>query len=322
MDSLTRAGYYPGVVTLVRDHQRTVTLTSGVARRHPRQTLTAQHRFPVASVTKSMVAAETLRLVDEHRLTPDDTVEHLLPGLLAHGKEVTVADLLSHRSGLPDPVNDSRYQKRIPASGEVTGRQVVRAVSEAPLYFRPGTTAQYSNTNYEVLGLIIEELTGQSLGREMRAHLFTPLHMRTASFARRDLAGAPLAHGYFLDRDVTTSGLHVTAGDAVMTAGDLDRFFEALFRRGVVSRSSLAAMTHRWDRSLLGWQGYGYGLAMRDTGCGRAYGHSGRVDGYVSEAWSIPSRRRSVVVLTNRDDNGDSGGPVQPLLFTALCGQG
>ena len=59
MDSLTRAGYYPGVVTLVRDHQRTVTLTSGVARRHPRQTLTAQHRFPVASATKSLVAAET-----------------------------------------------------------------------------------------------------------------------------------------------------------------------------------------------------------------------------------------------------------------------
>jgi D-alanyl-D-alanine carboxypeptidase len=284
--------------------------------------LTAHYRFPLASVTKSMVAAETFRLVDQHRLTTDDTVDRLLPGLLTHGKQITVADLLSHRSGLPDPVNDRRYQKLIPATGEVTGRQVVRAVSGAPLDFHPGTSARYSNTNYEVLGLIVEKLTGQSLDRELSARLFNPLRMRTASLTREDLADAPLAHGYFLDRDVTTSGLHVTAGDAVMTAGDLDRFLEALFHRGLVSHRSLGAMTHRWDGSLLGWQGYGYGLAMRDTGCGRAYGHSGRVDGYVSEAWSIPSRRRSVVVLTNRDDNGDSGGPVQPLVTTALCGQG
>ena len=321
MDSLTKTGYFPGIVTLIREHGRQVTLTSGLARRHPRQPMAANDRFAMGSVTKMMVAAAVFQLVDEHRLRLSATVESLLPGLLPSGEHITVAELLSHRSGLPDPVNDPRYQNRLPANRHATPRQVVDAVSRAPLDFRPGSSAEYSNTNFEVLGLIIEHLTKQTLGQALHRRIFGPLAMRTASLHRNDLPDAPLAHGYFLNEDVTNRPIYgEAAGAAVMDAPDVERFLVALFDGNLVRRPSLVHMEARQEEQLGMFAGYGYGLAQRDTNCGRAFGHSGRVNGYVSEAWVNPSRDTSVVVLANRDENSDSGGTLQPFVETALCG--
>ena len=87
-----------------------------------------------------------------------------------------------------------------------------------------------------------------------------------------------------------------------------------------MSRRSLAAMTAQHSDVELAWDGYGYGVARRATDCGTALGHSGRLDGYVAEAWIVPTRDVSVVALANRGENGGGGGVLGQFLDAALCG--
>ncbi|HEV7626330.1 MAG TPA: serine hydrolase domain-containing protein, partial [Streptomyces sp.] len=179
---------------------------------------------------------------------------------------------------------------------------------------------RYSNTGYLVLGLLLEQVTHNSLADNLRTTIFEPLGMRTASLRRGSLPGAPMAHGYFLDEDVTSQYIFGASGGAVMTAPDVARFFTGLFAGKVVSRRSLAAMTAQHSDVVLDWDGYGYGVARRATDCGTALGHSGRLDGYVTEAWTVPSRDVTVVVLANRGENGGGGGVLGQFVDAALCG--
>ena len=104
-----------------------------------------------------------------------------------------------------------------------------------------------------------------------------------------------------------------------MSAPDVSRFFQGLLAGRVVSASSLKAMTAQHSEQVLAWNGYGYGVAQQSTDCGTAFGHSGRLDGYVAESWTVPSSDRSVVVMANRDENGGSGVVLAQLVSAALC---
>ena len=107
-----------------------------------------------------MVAAVAMQLLDEHKLALDDTVEELAPGLLEQGDRITVEQLLSHRSGLPEVDDDAGWIKLVEAHPDwprsrLGERAAVAYVSHRPLDFRPGSSASYSNTGYLVLGLLI-----------------------------------------------------------------------------------------------------------------------------------------------------------------------
>ena len=324
MDILTKTGSFPGIVTVVGDKHGSTTLVSGIARRKPREVLSARHRFAIASLTKSMVAAVVMQLVDEHKLALDDTVEELAPGLLEQGDRITVEQLLSHRSGLLEVDDDAGWAKLVAAHPDwprsrLGARAAVAYVSHRPLDFRPGSSTSYRNTGYLVLGQLIEQVTHHSLADNLRTSIFEPLGMRTASLRRGLLPGAPMAHGYSVDKDVTSQEIFGASGGAVMTAPDVSRFFQGLLAGRVVSASSLKAMTAQHSEQVLAWNGYGYGVARQSMDCGTAFGHSGRLDGYVAESWTVPSSHRSVVVLANRDDNGDGGGVLAHLVSAALC---
>jgi len=320
VDALTSTGRFPGLALLVRDDDRRLVAVSGLARTQPSQTLTREHRFPVAGLTKPMVAVVALQLVDRHRLRLTEKVDHVLPGLLDEGRKITVADLLSQRSGLPDVDHDPRFADRVPA--HATARQRVALVAHAPLRFPPGSSAAYSDTNDLVLGLVVEKITRRSLAAVLRSQVFQKLRMTSASLHRGSLPGAPMVHGYVGRRDVTDvpPGVGLAAGGAVMSVVDVDRFLVGLFGGRLVEDRTLAAMRASHDGRVEGWNGYGYGLAHEALRCGTAIGHSGRVAGYAAEAWTMPSRGRNVVVLANRDGGEGAGGAISGLVEDALCG--
>ncbi len=334
VEALTATGRFPGLALLVRDQDRRLVAVGGLARTHPAQELTREHRFPVAGLTKPMVAVVALQLVDRHQLRLTEKVEHVLPDLLDEGRKITVADLLSQRSGLPDVDHDPRFAGRLPANA--TARERVALVAHAPVQFPPGSSAAYSDTNDLVLGLLIEKVTGTSLAENLRTRVFHKLRMTSASLQRGSLPGAPMAHGYVGRRDVTDvpADVGLAAGGAVMSVVDVDRFLVGLFGGRLVDDRTLAAMRASHDGRVRGWNGYGYGLAHETLRCGTAIGHSGRIPGYVAEAWTMPFRGRNVVVLANRDGGGaDRGGAdggtgaaggidstVAGLVEEALCG--
>lgn len=305
LDRVVAAGA-PGVLVVEREETTVRTTVRGFGHRDGTGSVRSDTRFRVGSVTKTFVAALVLELAQDGRLGLDDSVERWLPGLVPRGREVTVRHLLAHRSGLFDYVEDPRVLRD--PWRRWTPRQLVSIAVDRPgERATPGRTFAYSSTNYLVLGLIAEKAGGAPLERQLRERLFVPLGLRRTSFVP-GAVGGEFVHGYRAPshRGVVT-GPPVDVGDepawwawaagaVVSTADDVQRFFAALLRGRVLRPSYLREM----ERVLpAGRLGYGLGLATFPTPCGRAWGHTGNVQGTITVAWNARDASRQLVVMVN-----------------------
>ena len=298
----------PGAVVVLADDSGQRTVVRGLADTDRRKPLRADHQFKIAAVTVPMVAATVVQMARDGLLDLDDTVADLSPRLLDEGDRITVAQLLGHVSGLPE--GD-------PASSD---DEFVRQVSSEPLEFDPGERFEYRTEDFAVLGLLVEDVAGDSLAAVLRERLFDPLGMATARVAPDEPTPPGLAHGYQDGQDVTDQDVAWTGGAGAVTAGGeaVSAFVRGLFEGALVPSEAVGEMTQMRDLSFSGWSGYGLGVARVHTECGVAFGHSGGVPGYASEAWYDVSTGRSVVILLN-NVGGDVGDTLDTILDSALC---
>src|SRR2546430_1891528 len=192
LDQVVAAGA-PGAVLLVREGDRTIRLRSGYGNLKPRTPMRAGDRFRVGSITKTFVATVALQLVGERKLALEDNVERWLPGVVPNGKRITVRHLLNHTSGLFDYGGDRTFVAeafRHPLK-DWTPRQIVAIATAHKPRFAPGAGWSYSNTNYYVLGLIVEAATKHSLASELRQRIFAPFRLKATSFPTRPETSAP-----------------------------------------------------------------------------------------------------------------------------------
>jgi D-alanyl-D-alanine carboxypeptidase len=187
---------------------------------------------------------------------------------------------------------------------------VAIATAHAPL-FPPGAGWGYSNTNYVLLGLIVEAATGQPVAHELEQHIFRPLHLWATSFDTdgrfRDRSSggktARFAHGYSaisgrrLDATDLNPSWGYAAGAVTSTAGDLATFYAALMRGELFGRHSLKEMTR--VVSLGHGLAYGLGLQRTATRCGSFWGHDGGTFGYTSNAFVSGDGREVAILLAN-----------------------
>ncbi|MFE9766960.1 serine hydrolase domain-containing protein [Streptomyces sp. NPDC005808] len=268
--------------------------------------------FRAGSITKTFIATVVLQLAAEHRLSLSDTVDAHLPGLVSgagnNGSRLTLRALLTHTSGLYDFTADTL------GTVPVTPRQAVSiALTHPPA--APGLYA-YSNTNYVLLGMVIEQVTGNSYATEAERRILTPLRLTGTSFpgARTSLP-SPHGRAYTADgSDVTELDPRVAgaAGELVTTLADLDRFYAALLAGELLPPGQLREMldTHAAHGS------YGMGLYPVKLPCGTTvWGHNGRISGsYVRTAATIDGRR----VLTFRvNTDGIADPDLEPALLAA-----
>jgi D-alanyl-D-alanine carboxypeptidase len=241
-DQLVATTEIPAVVTLLEQDGRRVVVAAGHAQLGGRLAR-PEDRFWVGSVTKTFVAAVVMQLVAEHRIRLDDRVHRYLPGRLRAGRRIRIRQLLNHSSGLPD------YMQHEPWSGTISrnpravipARRLVSSVAKLPLEYRPGSQATYSNTNYLVLGEILERVTHRSVASLLQRRIFTRLGLANTAFesARRPLQPDQL-HGYDITfsppRDVSLHRLGGPWADGavVSNAHDLAVFFGALLRGELV----------------------------------------------------------------------------------------
>ena len=274
-------------------------------------------RFRAGSITKTFVAAVVLQLAAEGRLELDEPVDSWLPGLV--DKRITVRQLLSHRSGLADYVDD----KTIVSGHASSNRRLAEAALGRAPVAAPGERYAYSSTNYLVLGLLVERITGNDLAHELRTRIFRPLGLRSTAFepdvVRLRVHGyRPAIHdGIVSGEPEDTAGESAawlwSAGAIVSNADDLTRFLDGLVTGRVVREPLLAKMIPA--------QGYGLGLAAFTTPCGTAIGHSGNLSGYVSIAWADDEARRTVVLMANSYPLGpEADAAVHRALDDAFCG--
>ncbi|MEU0128547.1 serine hydrolase domain-containing protein [Streptomyces sp. NPDC006289] len=259
----------------------------------------AADRFRAGSVTKSFVATVVLQLAEEGALRLEDSVEDHLPGLVrGHGNDgtrITLRALLAHTSGLYDytaalPADDPAFTGAAgPSAQPLSPEAAIRTATARPPAAR-GSYA-YSNTDYVLLGMVVQRVTGRSYAAEIGRRILTPLRLTGTSLpGARTTLPLPHSRGYHRSaadgtlRDVTAMDPRFAgaAGELVSTLEDLDRFYAALLGGRLLPPARLAELLD--TRATEGW--YGMGVYPRKLSCGTTvWGHNGHFTGsYVRSA--------------------------------------
>jgi D-alanyl-D-alanine carboxypeptidase len=316
----------PGALVVVRTPAGVARASAGLARLRPRVAMQATDRFRVASITKTFVAALVLQLDDAGMLRLSDPVERWVPGLVPNGRRITIRELLNHTSGLFDYTADRGYVRAVIASPGRTWtprRLVAIATSHAPV-FPPGHGWWYSNTNYIVLGLVVEAATGKTLGGQLERRLFEPLELAHTSFATRVPGGGvheyigfatlPRLHSLLDITPLLSPSTTWAAGGIVSNGDDVTGFYAALLGGRVLPARSL----HEMESPAPG-SSYGLGLRMTETQCGRAYGHVGSAPGYRTVVYARPDGTRVALAMINVDETYVSQSELEEMAATAFC---
>lgn len=267
--------------------------------------VTADTPFRVASISKPFVATVILQLVDEGSIDLDEPLSTYLPDTPIGG-EVPIRMLLNHRSGLRNYTDRSAFIPDVFEDRErVFTPEDILAWLEGTVTDEPGQHFAYSNTNYILLGQLIERVTGTDLDDAVQQRISEPLGLEATRFApvasaNPDGLAAPWSSSVFQGDPVaaydSVASSAWAAGALTSTTGELATFFDALFADKLVSSESLDEMTDA------GPDGYGLGLGIFDHHSGtRFYGHDGGMPGYASFVAFDPSTGDTVVVLTNND---------------------
>ncbi|MFD1718081.1 serine hydrolase domain-containing protein [Georgenia deserti] len=279
-----------------------------------------QDRFRIGSITKPMVATLVMQEVERGSLSLATPVADILPGLLpdAVGGEVTVEQLLSHRSGAPEfltPATLARMDdpESVEEFFDVLGEEyddagLVAAGASLPWMFEPGTDFSYSNTGYIVLGMMLEELTGRSVSDLLEERVFAPAGMRHTDMPDEPgtkgpfLVGAGYAgeeYGGWYNLDHQDPSLFSSAGAVTSTTRDLDAFLEALLAGDLVAPELVDQMLVPLSTAEMQ---YGLGVYRVPDPCAPGeylYGHDGATYGTVSVALSSRDGERQLELGIN-----------------------
>lgn len=266
--------------------------------------------FEIGSITKQFVAAAIMTLVEQGKINLDEPASSYLSDLPPVWHEVTVRQLLTHTSGIPDFEEILGYGAyRIPT----TAQQLIAVAAAKPMDFAPGAQWHYSNTGYYLLGLIIEKVSGVPYVTLIEKRILEPAGMtRTRSSVPTEII-AGRASGYALEerrianRDAIQPTAVGGAGDLVSTTGDLVKWNAMLDAQSVLATDSYAKM---WANQALADgspSGYGFGWFVSPVRGHRAQEHSGGTAGFSSDILRLPEDRVTVVVLTNSYDANPVG---------------
>lgn len=240
---------FSGIVAVARDGKPFVLRAYGKANRDTGAVADADTRFRIGSVTKQFTAVCILQLAEQGKLKVEDTIRTYLPDYPKKtGDKVTLHQMLSHTSGIPSYTDDEALMKA--RDKDHTPAQVLATFEDKPLHFEPGTKWEYSNSNYFLLGLVVEKVSGQTYERYLQDHVLGPAGMTRTSTI--DAPDAPdTAVGYDTDAPDDGGGLKpamaismtlpFAAGALRSTVNDLLRWDRALAGTTLLSDASKAA---------------------------------------------------------------------------------
>lgn len=296
LDGLVQAGFPAALGTLTEADGDRVSLASGLGNREERRPAAPDGQVRIASNTKMFTATVVMQLVDEGDVALDEPIETYLPGLVEgdgiDGSRISVRQLLQHTSGLPEYVA-GLLEHEDGLARYWSPRDTLDMAFTQPAAFAPGARWEYSNTNYQVLGLLIERITGEPLDKQIDERIVKPLGLTATALPRggdRRIEGEhPLGYhpdattGDLVDTTELDPGATWAAGGMVSTPSELNIFMQALFAGKLTSAAALQEMLTTVPAEEEVWPGSGYGLGVQSyplTCGGVAWGHGGDILGY------------------------------------------
>jgi CubicO group peptidase (beta-lactamase class C family) len=279
-----------------------------------KQPATAGTVFQIGSITKTFTAALVMQLVQERKLRLDDRIGQFVPWL-PWGQRITIAELLDMTSGIVDYLNflPSMLGPHCPSpSGSVTecpaltSGQVVSWLARYKLSFTPGTQSSYSNSNYYLLGLVLQRVTGESYNAYLEQRIIAPLGLSHTAPCPDQMSPPSDAIGYLLgSRPIAVTGSYAfdseafAAGELCSTVGDLVKWSNDLADGRVVSASTYKEMTT--PPSLPGAvpDSYGFGLEVDVIDDQPYVGHNGGTFGFTSNLYHFADLDLNVAICTD-----------------------
>lgn len=311
----------PGISLYVQDHGVSVSVVGGVVNRTSGEPVTPSSLFHAGSIGKTFVATMTLRLIDMGFLQLDDSIDLWLDtsmsAMIADSDKITIEMLLAHTSGIPDYFNQNQYiADFVEAQGRVwTPQENLNYINGIENNFEPGTDFRYSNSNYLLLGVIAERITGLPLGMALRQWVFEPASLYDTYGGQETLGQPEIAHGYSpislfqiddVDIDLPVVGTDVDTaaflnaeangdGPIESTPADLNSFVRTLIDTNILVSEELK--TRMLSESLPGVSGHGFGIFIGNNGA--TFEHAGGTVGLLSLMSYTPSLDSSFATTVN-----------------------
>lgn len=337
-------GQAPGLsIGIARGGETLLVRGYGLANVEHQVPVTGDTVFRIGSVTKQFTAAAILLLVEEGRLSLDDTLHSYFPDF-PRSDEVTIRHLLQHTSGIRNYTSLEGFMEDAAPLNHDETRMVAYIADADPLYdFAPGTGWSYSNSGYMLLDYIVERVAGEPLADVLRTRIFDPLGMNDTRMDTLAEIVPGRAQGYDSAPDSPTGftnagylSLSVAAGAGAIrsTPGDMLVWMQALLDGVVVSADSLALMLAPAllsDGSLareflvdphpaLAGMDYGFGIMIGERGGHRFIGHGGSIHGFNASLIHYPDQDITIVLLVNTIGPAARGAPVlAEAVFEALA---
>jgi D-alanyl-D-alanine carboxypeptidase len=311
LDQLVKDGFIPGAVLAVHiPGQQPWAGASGFIDQQRSQPMEPSTQVRIASISKVFTAVVVLQLVEEGKLNLDEPVSTWFPHLVPRASKTTVRNLLNHTTGLYDYLEDKSFLSRAFQAPEHrwSPEELVGYAAQHASAFQPGQRGMwdYSSTNYVMLGMIVEQVTGNPLAHEMRQRILLPLELTHTFFAPDEPVPGVQARGYRQNYDQTNISLSFAFATAnlVSTVGDVERFGDALFGGRLLKPQTLDVMyTFQNGKGQYNMPKleYGLGVMRNQLAVGRdargharpalastVLGHTGGFGGFRSALWHEP----------------------------------
>jgi CubicO group peptidase (beta-lactamase class C family) len=264
--------------------------------------------FRIGSMTKQYTAVAILKLAEQGKISLQDSIQKFLKEFPYKGQTLTIENLLTQTSGL---VDYQTFDFHIPNAIRIdfTPQQIIDTLSSRALEFIPGSRFQYSNSNYLILGYIIEKATGKTYAKYLQENILQPAGLSTTFYDSPAKVIRNRVSGYIKDGDSYSNAGYISmsqvfsAGALLSSTGDLFKWHQALYSYKLINKQTIekAFMPYRLADGTL--SEYGYGWFIKDFLGTKTIAHGGAIDGFRSMEAYFPEQDVFVATLFNAESN-------------------
>jgi D-alanyl-D-alanine carboxypeptidase len=255
-------------------------------------------KYRIGSATKMFTAVMIFQLIEEGKISLDKNLNAYFPSL-PNANKITIRNMLYHRSGLHDYTRDTNFPDWM--DKPKTHDELLEIIKEKGSDFEPGSAADYSNSNYLVLGYIIEKLCKVPYADALKKRITSKLNLKNTyygdpiSLKTNEASSYKYAENNWKKEKETNLSIHGGAGSIVSTPTDMTKFIDALFSNKLINKSSLSKMEIMVDD-------YGMGIFPNKYSSKKSFGHNGRIEEFYSALWHFPNEKLSFAYCTNGID--------------------
>ncbi|RED27223.1 CubicO group peptidase (beta-lactamase class C family) [Flavobacterium cutihirudinis] len=298
LDSLFQAlnekNLFMGNISISKNGNEIYSNSIGKADVESNKALTKDTKFRIGSTTKIFTSALVLKAVENKKITLNQTINTFFPTIV-NSQKITIRNLLNHRSGIHELLSADEFSNGYTEAK--SQEEMISIISKFQSDFEPNTKADYSNSNYYLLTLILEKVYKKTYSELLNEQIIKPLRLKNTYFGGKISIQNNECYSYYFSTkwEKDTQGdmsVPLGAGAIVSTTSDLTFFIEKLFEGKIISKESLKTMTQIQDK-------YGMGIFELPFYDKKGFVHRGQIDSFSSLLSYFPNEKLSIAIITN-----------------------